>query len=775
MIAGSSTLSLWDELVERLRARGKYNSGDEEKPQVILWPDKEKQWEALAQRLRCTLPHFLTLGPYNPSQRTGPAIWLRCMIVRTLPEANWIEDVIPILYLPSVSRQDIRAVENCSRALLPLAELQYTGVIWSQRNSRDWTIVAFLQSEDGLGLDVAKDKATAEALRRSQLMLADIPLDVLKDKRIDEEFLDNLTCPDIDKNLLQWLNNPDDTKSRCDSESWETFCNISKKEYDFDPERDGELLAGEMLGTRAGKWKYAWQRFVEAPAIYPRIPDVLRRAKPPIPLGDFFSFPDAWPQVNEEEEDILRKSLSALNSLNPKQARERVLKLEDQHAKRRLWVWAKLDRSPLACSIEHLAKIARITEHPAAGNSPVDMAKYYTEEGWRADAEALDAIAHLDEEKSIRAVVRTLQVIYSDWLEDAAQRFQKSLNQQPPITPNSLTATEGLCIIFIDGLRFDVAKKLLGAMDYLNAKVSCSWAFTALPTVTATSKPAVSPISSALFGTEGNVDFTPSIRTTGKELNEEKFHQLLSQAGFQVLSPDEIGDPSGSAWTECGRFDRIGHDQQCKLSRRILEEFKDIISRIKNLIEAGWHEIRIITDHGWLLLPGNLPKVELPAFLTESRWGRCAVLKQSSTVAFPVMPWHWCPDVLIAYAPGIHTFFAGNEYAHGGLSLQECVVPYITVTCEKMKKVDISIKSVKWIRQCCKVEVEGGVGMKIDIRTKTNDAMSSVAKALKEIDHEGNASLIVENVDLEGTAVSIVVIDSSGSPVVKTQTTVGGV
>jgi len=39
--------------------------------------------------LRERLPHLLTLGPYAANCKTGPAIWLRCMIARTLPEANW--------------------------------------------------------------------------------------------------------------------------------------------------------------------------------------------------------------------------------------------------------------------------------------------------------------------------------------------------------------------------------------------------------------------------------------------------------------------------------------------------------------------------------------------------------------------------------------------------------------------------------------------------------------------------------------------------------------
>jgi hypothetical protein len=45
--------------------------------------------------------------------------------------------------------------------------LQYRGVFWTQINGKDWTVNAFLRAiKGGLGLDVAQDNATQEALKR---------------------------------------------------------------------------------------------------------------------------------------------------------------------------------------------------------------------------------------------------------------------------------------------------------------------------------------------------------------------------------------------------------------------------------------------------------------------------------------------------------------------------------------------------------------------------------------------------------------------------------
>ena len=71
------------------------------------------------------------------------------------------------------------------------------------------------------------------------------------------------------------------------------------------------------------------------------------------------------------------------------------------------------------------------------------------------------------------------------------------------------------------------------------------------------------------------------------------------------------------------------------------------------LFERGIKRIKIVTDHGWLLLPGGLPKTPLNAGLTETRWGRCALIKEGAATNLLHLPWRWNPSIFIAYAPGI--------------------------------------------------------------------------------------------------------------------------
>ncbi len=92
------------------------------------------------------------------------------VIARTLPDDVLSADVVPIIYLPGVSRADIRAIEECRKPLQPLAELQYLDVLRTHKNGYYWTVAGYLQSADGgLGIAISGDTATKEALRATTL------------------------------------------------------------------------------------------------------------------------------------------------------------------------------------------------------------------------------------------------------------------------------------------------------------------------------------------------------------------------------------------------------------------------------------------------------------------------------------------------------------------------------------------------------------------------------------------------------------------------------
>jgi len=761
----------------------RYNPGDVVAPAAVLWTDADGQWRPVVEHLRTLMPELLTLGDYEPATRTGPAIWLRCVIEPAVrkekfPDLQWPDDAAPVIYMPGVSRQTLRAVEECPDALKPLVELQYRGTVWAQKNGKDWTVRAFLVNDDsGLGLDVAEDRLTAQSMLGALSQLAVTPVARLRGRRLEAEDFDRLMIGDTPRDLLRWLSDPTGTRGEWDEAKWLAFRNRCRDEYGFDPEADGEIVGGEKLGQREGAWLGVWERFAESPALYPGVPDLLRRAKP----RELFVERDAWPDETESMENELRKALSEIGSMKPSDARQRLEELESEHGMRRGWVWAKLGMCPLANALGHLAVLAKHTATTLGGESAEAMAKLYAEGGYLADDAALRALACVKTAEDTAAVQAAARCVYLPWLEDTARHFQQCLAEKalPAAAQQEVVEAEpGECILFADGLRFDIGQRLAVMAGERQMEVSVDWRWAALPTVTATAKPVVSPVAQNLRGGRLGADFCPEVADTGQPLTTDRFRRLLSAVGFQVFGPAETGDSQAKdarGWTEYGEFDKLGHDLQAKLAARIDDQLELVLERVQGLLEAGWKRVRVVTDHGWLLAPGGLPKVQFPKYLAESRWSRCASIKDSSHVEVPVAGWSWNPQERFAYAPGAHCFVAGQEYAHGGASLQECMVPALEfVSTGAPAGVVVVVSEVQWVGLRCRVTVQPAAeGLIADLRTKPNDPNSSVTE-LKALDADGKAALLVTDDSLEGTIVSLVIVDASGRVICKEATTVGG-
>ena len=772
-----------DALVGSLLSAATYNRDDAVAPAAVLWPDEKREWEKLVPRLRQALPQFLTLGTFDADSRTGPAIWLRCVLGGQVPEVVLPAGTVPILYLPGISRATLRATEDCPSELKPLAELQYRGVFWSQFNHKDWTVPAFLQSaKGGLQLTLAKDAATATSLRRAVVKLADAPLGELAAKsaagELNGSYFDSLVSDDLVDDLLSWMSDPKVVRSRWEPGRWETLCGRCVADYGFDPDRDGEMTAAERLGTQTkAAWKNVWKRYAVAPSRYPGLEALLRKSKPDSKGQPLFAKPEPfWPQDNDDQEAKLREKLVELPSLSLAAARELLSELEQKHRDRRDWVWAKLNQSPLASAIRHLAMLAEATATPLTGAAMGDMVAAYTGGGWRADAAVLDALAAVTRPADQAVVGGAVAHVYSPWLRDAAELFQKRATASP--LPGREKArlgpvAAGTCVLFADGLRYDVGQKFLGLLAGRVGNVQASHHFAALPSVTPTAKPAVSPVAAKITGSAAGLEFRPCLAADGKDLTPDRFRKLLAEEGVQYLGHSEPGDPSGRAWTEFGNLDSTGHAEGTGLARRIPELLANLVQRVEDLLVTGWKEVRVVTDHGWLLMPKGLPKSEMPKYLTATRWRRCAVVKPSATIDLSTFAWFWADEVRIACPPGIDCFMAGEEYNHGGLSLQECVVPQIIIHPGGSTAVSAKVESFKWAGLRCRVKVTGDfAGCSVDLRDKAADA-STLLVAAKPVARDGSAVLMVEDDSREGSATMLVLTDPAGNVIDKTPVTVG--
>jgi len=785
LVSSPQTVNTLLEAVQAsLRFAGSFNASDAVRPAAILWADPGEQWKPIVGLLSQFMPQLLMLGGYAPEKKQGPAIWLRTVLepeVRqtSFSELDWDDEAISIIYMPGVSRQQLRAAEDCPPELRPLIELQYRGTVWKQRNGRDWTVEAFLASSDGgLGLDIAGDHATRQAMLGALGRLATTPLDTLRGKRLEAEDFNTLMIGDPVRELLNWMGNPEAVRSAWDHEKWDAFCSSCIDTYAFSPESDGVLVAASKLGEPVGSWVDVWSRFTEAPASYPGIPDLLRRARP----STLALKPEYWPSETESDEIQLRSSLQKIADLPSHEACGRVLELEERHGVRRDWVWAKLGMCPLAFALEHLARLALVVRGAAGGHSVDEMAEQYRSDGYRADDAVLMAIAAVIREEDRAAVSGALRAMYLPWVDDSATRLQMLFAGEEfdaLAASGPLQLEPGECLLFVDGLRFDLGERLGRLAETRGLKVSRSWRWAALPTVTATAKPAVMVVSQHVASNSTLVkDFAPQYGSDHKSLGSKAIARLLEERGVDKVDGLMLSAHRADAcgWAESAQIDKLGHTLKLDMASQIEQQLGVVLDQIESLLSQGWKRIRVVTDHGWLLVPGGMEKTELPQFLTESEWARCASIKDTSHVDVPVFAWSWNRNERFAVAPGATAFRAGTVYAHGGISLQECVIPDLTFSGRVDERRGIvAIESISWAGLRCRITIgtEDALGMRAEVRARPGDEGSAKSPSAT-FNEAGQTSTLIEDDDLLGADAYVVVLDPNGAVLAQEATVIGG-
>jgi len=743
-----------------------FAAGDQVAPRVLLWTDPERAWESAIPELQVVLQELFVLGEYASELRRGPALWLRCIEARVVPGAP-ASEATPIFYLPGISREQLRVAEDCPQELAAMVELQYRGVMWLHPNGKDWTPYAFLVSRHGgLGLDVAKDQATLDALAGALTALMKEPFPLLEGKRLDSEFFNGLVAPDATGLLLRWLSDPEAFKQRRSPAEWSAFCQQCKADFRFDPVQDGPLKAAKQLAERANPWSKVWQRFAESPANYPGVVDWLKRAAPKTPT--MFDTAEVWPEINAGEERKLQQALELLVDRPQDEVCRGVSELEGLHRVRRGYAWQKLGLSPLATALEPLARLTALCQTAPGAPSPNAYGDYYSTDGWRVDAAALATMAACGSPEQHGAVLGIVRAAYLPWLENTARELQRLVRESgqalakrgKPIEP-----APGRLVLFADGLRMDVAQQLVERLRTDGLQAARDWEWSAIPSVTATAKPAASPIADAVVGGVADDEFATRLKSTGQLLTQDRFVTALGERGWQVLGAGDTGNPAGWAWTEAGTLDKRGHSEGWKLARSVDTEILDLVSRISALLEAGWAEVIVVTDHGWVLVPGGLPKVELKSFLAAHRWGRCAALKSEARTDAQAFRWYWNPEVMMASPPGAGCFYAGTEYAHGGVSLQELVTPVLRVKSAMQASGSARLLEAKWTGAKCRVQVAGAcAGIRVDIRSSPSDASTSLLsdRQAREVTSDGKVTVFLEDDSAIGKKADIVLLDTNG-------------
>jgi len=776
--SAQTSLRLQDRLVEAVRKQAEYNRNADQKPRAIVWTDKERFWQTLMPMLSTHMPELMVgtkPGEAVPADcQGGPACTVRYNIDR------YSGDHVPVVYLPGVDRADFRSPETFPKEYRHLYPMRHLGAFFCTAGDRDWNPVNFLSSkETALGLEVRADDKTKAVVQGNLPELFSKPLAELRGKALDSGALQALLVPDVTRNMLEWLSQGDGIAKVWGEAKWNLFQQVAHNQFKIQPARDGVLTAAEKLVEGGGAWDKVWERFCEAPLQYKGIQSRLSQVVPKSLTFDS-KVRDRLPQHNLEREKDTAAALVALADGVPSQeARQRLGELAKQESDRVQGPWATLGMAPLAKALVPLGAMVEAMSATIDPSNWDSLAQGYCEKAWKVDQAARQAFASCPDAINQKLVGQALQAVYKPWLEQWAEKAWQLTAKAPypmsePAKAIAVSNEPGSLALFVDGLRADVALQLAEELRSRGQTVATTTAWAALPTVTATAKRAVSPVAESLTG--GNISdaFEPMVAGKGKPCKHDDFRAILKKNGIEALSKDDRGDINKAGWLEIGNLDSMGHSNQAKLAQMVDQEVRDLADTIAILVDYGWSRIQVITDHGWLWLPGGLPHVELPGHLTASKWGRCALAKEGSKHGLKEVNWFWDRNVPVVLAPGIGAFHQGTEYAHGGLSLQECLRVHLMIEGAGPPAAPVSISSIKWTGLRLKVAIEGTrSGLLLDIRLKAADASSSVLLEGKPVEPNprGQGALSADDAH-EGAAAFLVVLEN-GQVIAKQTLTVG--
>lgn len=389
-------------------------------------------------------------------------------------------------------------------------------------------------------------------------------------------------------------------------------------------------------------------------------------------------------------------------------------------------VWRREpQRSPAWTALERgtalLTRLSDMDKGAAAKKSPEALLKVYTEAGWcdidrcqRLFETALTACA---DEDALTTLVDRCRRAY----RDAALALQKTFLEAvqsggwPPdglarqtrifddyVAP-ALDQREKTALFLVDSLRFEMGCDLGEALGD-EGEVEVDYAAGVLPTVTTCGMAALLPGADGMLRlVKHQDDLVPAIGTRIVKTSQDRM-KLLAEIYGDRFFETTLDDLLASAKKVLARAkdadlfvvrtqdpDAIAENLGPWRARRYLSDvIGDIASAARAVASSGFSRVVITSDHGHVMLPEVPPGdvVESPpgGWLENKRRCRLGSGLSGGAGTINMKAGHVGiqGDVEEICLPlGFRVFSAGEGYFHGGLSLQEAVVPVVVLRAAK--------------------------------------------------------------------------------------------
>jgi hypothetical protein len=425
-------------------------------------------------------------------------------------------------------------------------------------------------------------------------------------------------------------------------------------------------------------------------------------------------------------------------------------------------IWYKEDgslKTPweiIATAIETVEAISKADLPP----KQTSLVEWYRQSGSAVDRSYRSFVflfSRLEEEEPwgvpMGELANWLAAEYREWLDGLqitlVQRVQQEgwplsgLLRQDRVFANAvephLSAGKRVAYFLVDALRFELGEALAGKLSS-NFTTSVEGAGALLPTKTPLGMAALGPesgarLSVALSGSDWVVkrghrelkvaeDRDSWFREyKGDQCVVDRFEEWLKRSKKKDKLPEKIR----LAVIRTNDIDSVG-EQSESVFRSALELLMTELARgVRKAFDLGFDVAVIASDHGFIYLPARAKgdKVSAPTGQLTVKSDRYAFGKVESADHLICMEepelGYGLPGGSLALPTSLGTFAKPKAYVHGGLSLQEALIPVVTIesakTTEKEKKLSVSIRYrdkeravVRSLRPAITVQVGGASG-----------------------------------------------------------------
>lgn len=404
-----------------------------------------------------------------------------------------------------------------------------------------------------------------------------------------------------------------------------------------------------------------------------------------------------------------------------------------------------------------------------AADSMIDR---YVQEWWQVDSSYRRFRTQLDQgTEHLDAALKWTSRIYNEFLEAVNERFVTTVSQNQQWPPGGYSlGREGIwnqrdsglrALVMVDALRYELARELAERLEMKPDQIEAG--LSPLPSITPLGMAALLPDWSNF-----KVDFIGNdwvITAPGKSDNlarkDKRVAWLEEQLGSTAIfdldqwltTPINQVDKN-KKWLiiTSTSVDAIGENAGAV----VLHTFDSLLARleqgVRRLMACGCTEIHIATDHGFLLREAiqDSDKVEAKAESILKKHERYLIGRDLPPTELPHLPVSGITDLQAWFPRGIGCFTTPGpyNYMHGGLALQETIIPHLHIRqspAEKLAGVSVELVGGPEIRNAVfkiRLTPEG-----VDLLTKPRTIVIDIVKGGQSVSNTWEARIAREVIE----------------------------